>query len=163
MQRPCLHYKSEKGRESGGGEARDHPFPQTSTPAHLHGTLSYDFWRKNETGDRPALPHAASSGPDQSGYSAFSAFGGVSGRNHRETCSGWIVSLTTVTSSAFKPSRSVDLQGDSDQKRDGPETHPTGSLLRCLVSSLTTLLYSATVFRALRSRDLAATCYELGI
>src|SRR5215211_1145440 len=107
MQRPCLHYKSERGRESGGGEARDHPFPQTSTPAHLHGSLSYDFWHQNETGDRPALFHTARSGPDQGGYSAFSAFGGVSGRSHRETCSGCIVSLTTVTGSAFKPSRSV--------------------------------------------------------
>src|SRR5215210_1017403 len=38
--------------------------------------------------DRPALPYTARSGPVQSGYSAFSPFGGVSDRSHRETCSG---------------------------------------------------------------------------
>src|SRR5215208_1518643 len=57
--------------------------------------------------DRPALPHTARSGPVLSDYSAFSPFGDVSGRSHRETRSGRIVSRTTVTSSAFKPSRSV--------------------------------------------------------
>src|SRR5918993_4676400 len=46
-------------RESGG--ARDHPFPQTSTPAHLHGSLSYDFWRQNETARSPS---ATSHGSD---------------------------------------------------------------------------------------------------
>jgi hypothetical protein len=44
---PTFTIDRKRGRESGGGEARDHRFPQTSTPAHLHGPLSYDFWRQN--------------------------------------------------------------------------------------------------------------------
>jgi hypothetical protein len=60
---PTFTINWKRGRESGGGEARDYRFPQTSTPVHLHGPLSYDFWRQNETGDRPALIHTATSGP----------------------------------------------------------------------------------------------------
>ena len=42
---PTFTASRKRGRESGG--AREHRFPQTSTPAHLHGSLSYDFWRQN--------------------------------------------------------------------------------------------------------------------
>src|SRR5829696_6733799 len=48
---PTFSTSRNRGKEPGGGEARDIPFPQLSTPAFLHGSLSYDFLRKNETGD----------------------------------------------------------------------------------------------------------------
>jgi hypothetical protein len=59
---------------------------------------------KQETAQRY---YTMASDSDQSVYCAF---GGVSWRSHSETCSGCIVSLTTVISSAFKPSRSVSLR-----------------------------------------------------
>ena len=57
-------------------------------------------------GEAPAL-----GGFDQPG--ASSLFEAVSGRSHKETCAGCIVSLTTVTSSAFSASRSVYLSSHS--------------------------------------------------
>jgi len=71
------------------------------------------------------------------------------------------------TPTTWRPNgKGGDLQGDSNEKQDyaergerpgkpwdGPGTHPTGSLLRSLVSSLTTQLYSATVSQTSRKRD----------
>src|SRR5215212_10076064 len=55
---PAFTTSRNRGRESGGGEARGHPLPQPSTPANLHGSLSYAFWRQNETArSSNAAPH----------------------------------------------------------------------------------------------------------
>src|ERR671921_1923618 len=37
-----------KKERSVGGETRDPRFPQTSRPAHLHGSLSYDVWEEKK-------------------------------------------------------------------------------------------------------------------
>jgi hypothetical protein len=92
----------------------------TARPAPIRPTAPHPLWpRIGSSGGcqvvllmRKCVPSATRAGEHPSGDSfgqpgTSSFFEAVSGRSHKETYAGCIVSLTTPTSSAFKASRSV--------------------------------------------------------